>query len=931
MITLEKNNIPLDTNPDFSVQIEDQGSLAKFDDIQGTKAIGIDLPATDRNRQQLKNPERFEKIGEMNDRKFEGYILRHNGQPIMPGTLIIEDTDKSYTGWLRDLVGDLAERIKGKYINQTELGGEKTFENKTDYDPDADDYCCPKVFNRHFWRDRGKTVTNTRDITDLEGNVFERKEEIGKLTLQHFNGEQYFVNHPGGSGVVTSGIDNAPVVSPFLFLWKAVEMIFWDQKIQVTDNFLRTDADLKRLCLYHTWNICQQGFTTTSEVIYPININDPSDTLPTDADVITTVTWSADKFFYKELIPQMALGDFLLGLQNKLNIVFDFNGIDEVRIIDREAPIKSVAFDLEPYATGKWKLGTRKDVCIKLSSDTDSGDAAFEDNWQDLSDMRKYIKEPVLQRTDLNALSPELDEIRLVTGENRYYQYHWYTPEAEASDGSIQQEDVLNWERISLRFQPYFFNDGDRDQEEINSKFGTLRQSENGYPIVQQQGNSTAFKTQFSKFSPRLMFYLGDDAASFETSNLSLDYDGPNGLVAQRFRFTLPFLANALPGKRTFKLPASIYYYVRLQKNAMAFRTREGSFIIDSISAIAERASMIEAEISVLKREDNLWEFATGDTPGTGGIVTPAFVPKYIGVTANGKPYLIDASGIVKSPPAWSALSPATLAGQLCIDYSPADHLLFVAGSGGLLHIFDISNPADMKMKTIRLLLGVEISCVRFVNNHILIGQVNSVAIYQQPYFSTLAGYDDGQILGTGNNDSHLLGTVNDIVYWNGKYIACSHLGEIRESVNLDGWTQTQDWLAYLFHLVETETRIWALSNNDRNFYMLKSDGSWHEWDMASGSDPGIIEAVAVPDDKVLCITEVDYQGARLVIDTYDRNNIFTPSMAKTCRGAAVIGGEIVISIKESSGACKLATFRVPQLAWNYLAVPELFQKLIAY
>lgn len=942
MLTLEKNNISLNTTPDFSVQIEDQSPFTRFDEIQGAKAIGITLPGNDFNRQRLEQPGRFEKQGTKNDRKFGGYVLRHHGQIIMPGTLIIEDTTKEYSGWLRDAIGDLSERVKGKYINQSSLGGEQTFENKSNYDPETDDYCCPKIFNRFFWRDRGKLITVTKVMKDLEGNEYNKDEQIGQLTQQFFKTQEFFVNFPGESGVATEGIDSANVVCPFLFLWKAIEMIFWDQKIQVTDNFLKDDPDLQRLFIYHTFNIVKQLFTTETEVIYPMDpINDPHGAYSANVEIIKSVEWGIDKFAYKDLLPKMALGDFLIGIQNKLNVFFDFNGLDEVRVIDREAVLKAEAFDLEQYAVGDWEMGTRKDVCIKLASDQDSNDAAFSDAWQDLSDIREYIKAPVVQRPDLDALTPELDEIRLVTGEGRYYQYHWYTPEADG-----EQEDVLGWEKLSIRFQPYFFNDGDRDQEEISSKFGNLRQSEQGYPIVQQQGNSAAFRTQFTTFAPRLGFYLGDDAASFETSNLSLDYDGDTGLVAKRWRFTLPFLANALPAKRTFKMPPSIYYYVRQNKAALPFRTREGSFIIDSMTATADRSAMIEAELSVFKREDNFWEFETGNTPGTGGHTPPDFVPKYVGVTAAGKPYLIDASGKVKSPPAWGPISTEDRTGQCAIDYQADDKLLFVGSTSGMLDIYDLSDISNLRKKTIRIITnGRQIASVRviryttlsgFTQTKLFVGSSGSGDnyLYVQPYFSDLNSYADGQ---SYNNAGHkpTSGTVQDIVFADGVFYACTWNGELMRSIDLIAWEEMEDWHANFIHMLATETKIYVFDNWDRNFWADRSNPtSWHEFTLTTARGPTCTEAVAMPGDKAVCtiIESNNYNRLLWMIDTNPQHSIYgTLWIASNTGGVAYKDGETVVSIVETTGATKLALCQGPETAWSYIVVPYFFKKMFHY
>ena len=932
MPTIEKNNKALNTTVDFSVQIEDQSPLTKFDDIQGGKAIGISIPVNDVNRQILNNPDRFEKLGQKDDRKFTGYSIRHNGQVLMEGTLIIDETTKSeYSGWLRDLVGNLAERVKGKYINQTALGGEKTFVAKTDYDPATDDYCCPKIFNRHFWRDRGKTVKTPKTVIDMEGTEFSKNEDIGNLTLQHLENEEYFVNYRDITGLVTGGLDKAPVVSPFLFLWKTVELILKDNGIFVAENFLKNDPELIRLCMYHTFNIAVQEMYTTS---YTQFAHDYWGDMTQEQETfkITGMTWATDKFQYKDLLPKMGLGNFILAIQNKLNVVFDFNGIDEVRIIDREAVLISEAYDIDEYAIGEWEPGDRKDVTIKLSDEKDSNDAAFSDNWQDLSDIRDYIGEPVIQRTDL-PLTAELDEIRLVTGEERYYQYHWYTPEAENADGTMQQEDILDWEAISLRFQPYFYNDGDRDNEEISSKLGTLRQSANGYPIVQQQGNCAAFRTRFTSFSPRLFFYLDGDAAAHQTAALSLDYDGDNGIAAKRFRYTLPFMANALTVKRTFKLPASIYHYVRSQKAAMAFRTREGSFVIDKMTATANRAQLIRCEIEAYKREDNFWNFTTGTTPGSGGITPPSFIAKFVGVTANGKPFLITSSGAVKSPPAWGALSSAAYSGQRCIDYAPADKLLFVGGYGGMLDIYDLSDPTSLRKKSIRI-MTTQISCVRVANGHILMGTNDDVRyVYTQPYYSTLDEYTD---LEATTNAGHkpYTGIPNDFCFADGYYYGCTQNGEVFRGTDLVNWTEILDLDAAFTRMTVTETRIWVWDNNDRNCYAERADPThWHEFDLTSGTGPNCIEAVAVAGDKALCIV-LEKSGQQRALNMFDPNvpgTEATPSLALICAGAAVVSNESVISISGELQAKRIATWHVPQATWSYINVPELFQKLFGY
>ena len=202
MVTLEIKDKQLNTGDgEFTVQIEDQNPATEFGEIPGSKAIGIDLPVNDTNRIELENPERFEKMGAINDRKFEQAVLRHFGQIILSGTLVIEEARKTYSGWLRDVVGNLAERVANKLVTQLTLGGEKTFVNKVNYAPLTDDYACPKVFNRHFWRDRGKKADDVVGGVDMEGNEFLAEDEANYLTWRFFWDENFFVNFPATGGV----------------------------------------------------------------------------------------------------------------------------------------------------------------------------------------------------------------------------------------------------------------------------------------------------------------------------------------------------------------------------------------------------------------------------------------------------------------------------------------------------------------------------------------------------------------------------------------------------------------------------------------------------------------------------------------------------------------------------------------------------------
>jgi hypothetical protein len=940
MVTLEIKDKQLNTgDKEFTVQIEDQNPATKFDEIVGSKAFGIDLPINDTNRIELGNPERFEKMGSADDRRFEQAVLRHFGQITISGTLIIEEARKNYSGWLRDTVGNLAEKVANKNINQFTLGGEKTFVNKTTYDQLTDDYACPKIFNRHFWNNRGKKSERTVDAVDLEGDPFEADEEDYELTWQFFENEQFFVNFPTVSGVKADGANTAPVVSPMLFLWRITERILSDNYIYVKENFLKDDGNFQKLIVYNQFNIAKQSMSGANQTLREYNLIDNIFvTLP--VWVVSGIEWSATGFYYKDLVPKESMGKWILGLQNLLNVVFSFNDLNECRIVDRQKLLTQPAYDIDEYMVGEWELGTRKDVTVKLSMEHDPQDAAFSDRWQDLSDIRDNIQEPVGQYADLiEMLEPEseyyppaLDEIRKVISENKYYQYHWYVATTVDADNNEMQADVLGWEMITIAFQPYFFNDGDREVEEIETCFSTLQQSENGYPIVMQRGNSEAFKSQPEAFTPRLLFYLGGAAANYRTATMSLDFDGDDGLATTRWNYWLPFWANRLPATGTFKFPAPVFYYIKNNKAILPLRTRHGSFIIDKIEAVAGNADTIETTLTVFKRE-SIETYETGTTPGTGEITEPEFTPLYLGLNSSGKPYLVDSLGNVRIPPAWGNLSTTTFAKSVCIDYDAESHQLFVGGINGTLHITDLTDIDNPVMKSIQVYSGGAVSCVRFVNGILLIGRDLSNKIYVQLHYADIASYASGQAGEATLTNGY---TAKDFAYADGYYYSCSKAGEIhRTNSPVGAWTELFDVKADFRKMVVTDNKIIAFGkedgrNDDREFYALRSNPtSWSEIDVEAAGEIYVSDAVDYGSDRALIADNQENLGVKIVNSNNTTTNL-TPMLAQYCGGICMNNGKAAVGIIEASNATKIALY-VNSVSWSYINVPQFFTKLFMY
>ncbi len=931
MPTLDINNKYLNTPDGFELQIEDQNPATCFDEINGDKTINVELPINDNNRAILDNPDRFEKMGSVDDRRFEGANIRHGGQIIHCGTLAIEETDGKYSGWVRGAIGNLAEKVANLYVNQGTLKGTNFFENKSSYDPDSDDYACPKIFNRDFWSGKGKKIQSEITVTDLEGNGHTTDDEDYQLVLQHLDAFDFFVNFPETGGVATGGTNLPAAVSPMLFLWRAVELMFSDYNIFVKENFLKEDGNLKRLLIYNNYGIAKQQLTTVAQLISPY-VYDEHVTTEIQVDAISNVTWYSTYVAYKDLLPKVSWGDWLLGIQNMLNVVFSFNDQNECRIVDRQQLLTATAFDIDEYMVGGWRLGNRKNVTLKLSMDHDGNDAAFSDNWQDLSDIRGNIKEQVQQFSDLAGLSPDLDEIRKVEADGNYYQYHWHTITSSTDDGE-EEVDILGWEKITIGFQPYFHNDNkDLDTEEIKTCFSTLRQSENGYPLVQQPCSSAAFKTLPEDFSPRLIFYNGDESAGYRTSSMSLDFDGETGLAKTRWNYWLPFWANRLPAKGAFKFPAPVFHYIKNNKAILPLRTRHGSFIIDKITAVAGKSELITAELEVFKRE-SIVDYEEGTAPGSGGVSVPGFTPSYLGLTETGKPYLVNNLGDIRTPPSWGTLSASEFAKSTCIDYDQENKMLFVGAYNGTLSITDLSDTENITRKSIQIFPSGTVSAVRYLNGKILIGKDSGNKVYSQPYFSELSAYDDGQA-SEGSLDGGYV--AKDFLYHDGYYYSCSKAGEVHRTTDPSGsWAQLFDVKADFRKAVATGNKLMVFGKDDdhgddRAFSAPKpSPTDWEEFDIETTQGIYVSDAVDFGDDRALVVTNKEYGGLK-IISSDNTATYFTPPLAQTCGGVCAKNTNTpVVALQEPSGGAKIAIHS--GTSWYYRNVPAFFTKMFAY
>ena len=344
MFTLTINSRQLILDEDFSPSMVCTNPCWKFDEIPGPLALDITIPDNDVNRNILGFPGRFSKMARSNDRKFAGAELRKNGSLWIYGTLVLgKPSAGSYSGVIQSQQRSLSDAQLEKYISDHELGGELSFQNKLNYDPDVDQYCTIRLHNAGFFVDKG----GTEDFTNSDGEKTTR--EI--LTRKFDVTTQFMVNYPTSEGVKTSSnIQQAIVVSPFPFLHRLVTELLKENKFFMRNNFLKSDADLKTLCLYNNVSICTpESYDFITSYTYYLKYHNNSDYVPMTFSQFTSQLWTTDKFRLKKLLPKVKLNEFLLSIQNETNTFYHFSGIDDVDNINRETLFDLAPFDLSAY------------------------------------------------------------------------------------------------------------------------------------------------------------------------------------------------------------------------------------------------------------------------------------------------------------------------------------------------------------------------------------------------------------------------------------------------------------------------------------------------------------------------------------------------------------------------------------------------------
>jgi len=372
-----------------------------------------------------------------------------------------------------------------------------------------------------------------------------------------------------------------------LFLNYILKTIFKDSDFYLDKNFLSEDTDLQKLILYNNYDITRIKYTTVlQEIIFDGWSDNLVEVKPRSIGIyIENIKRDVEgTFLFKNLIPNIKLKDFLLGIQNLLNVCFFFRpGRKIVDVIDRENILLSEAIDLEKFLIGFWEMGDKKDVTLKFTFTHDKGDLMFTERWENIDDLRDKEKEPVETWQDLETIeNPEMDEIRFIKSQNIYVQYKvWLREWNDTETGDQIQEKYLGWSHLTDGFQNGFFNYGKEEEEEIPANFGTLTGED--YPFSYQKGNIKSEMFAYENFTPRLLFYLGNNEARYRTENIALDWEKEEiGLLETRWKNWARFWANRQPVSCDAHFPLNMLSYV-LNNITSKFRTREGEFIIEEM------------------------------------------------------------------------------------------------------------------------------------------------------------------------------------------------------------------------------------------------------------------------------------------------------------------------------------------------------------
>ena len=233
MLQLKVNSEFVDLGADPVITIDEESPVFEKDKIPGGFTFPFTLPVTDRNRRIFQFPERIEKFGSMT--RESDFELYHSGLLRASGTIKITEAKDTYRAYLAVGTGDFASKIKDLKLKDVNFGGERTWENKTQFTQD-DDFTLFPVYNPNF----------------MDGLPYNWPNQL--YSLNHINPATGLFYDSGGVAIC-----------PFPFISFILHSIIMHCGFQVDENVFYSDPELQKLVLYSTWDAMSVETTTTQE------------------------------------------------------------------------------------------------------------------------------------------------------------------------------------------------------------------------------------------------------------------------------------------------------------------------------------------------------------------------------------------------------------------------------------------------------------------------------------------------------------------------------------------------------------------------------------------------------------------------------------------------------------------------------------------
>lgn len=588
MLTLDLNGNYFALESGFSVRMRWANPACFMSEIPGDSGIGIDLPINEVNRGILGNPERFDKLTVGASAKFPGCTLKYSGAILMEGVLVVQGTGDSYSCWLQSNLGNMGDEQKDRTIKELAWKTDQTFVDVpfATQDDAKEDYGTTTFHNKGFWEGIGKETTITKTTTAWDA-IHGKEQEVEQTrtvkSILHEDNFGFRVNDKDGSGLNKSG--EGAVVSPQLFLQYVIK-----ETLRLNGWYINIDemynpatywiTFLNNLKVYNNFNIMSLLYTTIERSIAYWDYDKNEDVVTSVYETQIT-SWGIGTFNYSDLLPAVSVKDFFLGIQNSLNYVFRFRNDGKVDIVDRNNITAMTPINLNNYFMGKWQISEQKNVRLKFTPEYDKDDSRYSDKYEDLTDRYADFEASVANKAALEALvSPEIGELRMVTDENKIYEYKFKVVSSVDANGREEEIDAIGWEFISSGPQPYIYSpagaDG-KEMEEIKTAVSTLQYDPDlaMYAAI-QKGNLAQLRSAWNGFGLRLL-------NNNELLNpVPLYWEGSNGLFAQRWKAWATFWANRVPVTGEFELAVNELIYVA-ENITSKFSIREGEFVIEEM------------------------------------------------------------------------------------------------------------------------------------------------------------------------------------------------------------------------------------------------------------------------------------------------------------------------------------------------------------